>query len=131
MGSITVDRIAGRFNALGRDVEITARPTPRSGRQGQSCAVEAACGRRKDPIKRTQSMTYGIGVRSTLPLVCGWSERRNDATWMCRRDSTRARRRPVQPFPAVSRRFVGRLLLERGLFPVWIEPAIARTCPLT
>jgi hypothetical protein len=28
-------------------------------------------GRRKDPIKRTQSMTCGIGVRSTLPLACG------------------------------------------------------------
>lgn len=42
MESVTIDRLAGWLNALGRDVEIVVRRAPRSRRQGRLRVVEAA-----------------------------------------------------------------------------------------
>jgi predicted XRE-type DNA-binding protein len=40
--SVTIDRLAGWLTALGRDVEIIVKPTPRSRRQGRLRVVETA-----------------------------------------------------------------------------------------
>lgn len=40
--SITIDRLAGWLNALGRDVEIVIKPAPRKGRHGRLRVIEAA-----------------------------------------------------------------------------------------
>jgi predicted XRE-type DNA-binding protein len=42
MESVTIDRLAHWLNALGRDVEITVKPTPRSRPQGHVRVVAAA-----------------------------------------------------------------------------------------
>lgn len=42
MESVTIDRLANWLNALGRDVEITVKPAPRSRRQGHLRVVAAA-----------------------------------------------------------------------------------------
>jgi predicted XRE-type DNA-binding protein len=42
MESVTIDKLAHWLNALGRDVEIVVKPTPRSRRQGHVRVVEAA-----------------------------------------------------------------------------------------
>jgi predicted XRE-type DNA-binding protein len=42
MESVTIDRLAHWLTALGRDVEITVRPAPRSRRVGRLSVVEAA-----------------------------------------------------------------------------------------
>ncbi len=42
MESVTIDRLASWLNGLGRDVEITVKPAPRSRRQGRLRVVEAA-----------------------------------------------------------------------------------------
>jgi predicted XRE-type DNA-binding protein len=42
MESMTLDRLASWLNALGRDVEITVRTTPRSRRIGRLRVVQAA-----------------------------------------------------------------------------------------
>ena len=42
MESMTLDRLASWLNALGRDVEITVRTTPRSRRVGRLRVVQAA-----------------------------------------------------------------------------------------
>jgi predicted XRE-type DNA-binding protein len=39
--SVTIDRLAGWLNALGRDVEIVVKPVPRRPRQGRLRVVEA------------------------------------------------------------------------------------------
>ena len=40
--SVTIDRLAGWLNALGRDVEIVIKPAPRKGRHGRLRVIEAA-----------------------------------------------------------------------------------------
>jgi len=42
MESVTIDRLASWLNALGRDVEIIVRPSPRTRRQGRLRVIEAA-----------------------------------------------------------------------------------------
>ena len=42
MESVTIDRLAGWLNALGRDVEIVVKPAPRSRRQGRLRVIKAA-----------------------------------------------------------------------------------------
>ncbi len=42
MESVTIDRLAGWLNALGRDVEIIVKPVPRKPRQGRLRVIEAA-----------------------------------------------------------------------------------------
>ncbi len=42
MESVTIDKLAHWLNALGRDVEIVVKPTPRSRRQGRVRVVEVA-----------------------------------------------------------------------------------------
>jgi predicted XRE-type DNA-binding protein len=42
MESVTIDRLTSWLNALGRDVEITVRTTPRSRRVGRLRVVKAA-----------------------------------------------------------------------------------------
>jgi len=42
MESVTIERLASWLNALGCDVEIVVKPTPRSRRQGRLRVVKAA-----------------------------------------------------------------------------------------
>ena len=42
MKSVTIDRLAGWLNALGRDVEIVVRPSPGTRLQGRLRVIEAA-----------------------------------------------------------------------------------------
>jgi predicted XRE-type DNA-binding protein len=42
MGSVTIDRLASWLNALGRDVEIIVKASPRRRRQGRLSVIEAA-----------------------------------------------------------------------------------------
>ncbi len=42
MESVTIDKLTHWLNALGRDVEIVVKPTPRSRRRGHVRVVEAA-----------------------------------------------------------------------------------------
>jgi len=42
MESVTIDRLASWLTALGQDVEITIKPTPRSRRRGRLRVIEAA-----------------------------------------------------------------------------------------
>jgi hypothetical protein len=42
MESVTIDRLASWLNALGRDVEIIVKASPRRRRQGRLRVIEAA-----------------------------------------------------------------------------------------
>jgi predicted XRE-type DNA-binding protein len=42
MESVTIDRLASWLNALGRDVEIVVKSSPRTHRQGRLRVIEAA-----------------------------------------------------------------------------------------
>jgi len=42
MQSVTIDRLAGWLNALGRDVEIVVKSSPRGHRRGRLRVIEAA-----------------------------------------------------------------------------------------
>jgi len=42
MDSVTIDRLAGWLTSLGRDVEITVKPAPRTRRHGRLRVIEAA-----------------------------------------------------------------------------------------
>jgi predicted XRE-type DNA-binding protein len=42
MESVTIDRLANWLNALGRDVEIVVKPSPRTRRRGRLRVIEAA-----------------------------------------------------------------------------------------
>ena len=42
MESVTIDRLASWLNALGRDVEIIVKPSPRTRRKGRLRVIEAA-----------------------------------------------------------------------------------------